>query len=206
MTSISPTATSLACPAERAPLARVGGWLFRNRGFLPVPFIAVPFVWHGVLAPQSWIFGTAVVAFGEAMRLWGVAAAGPETRRRSRLVTRLVTHGPFAWMRNPLYFGNFFIWNGFSVIAGIQWFLPIAVAVFALEYMPIVRYEEAVLEATFGDDYLRYKERTRRWLPVAPAAEATGSLCWRTAWRSERSTLIQFAVLAAVLALSQVMR
>jgi protein-S-isoprenylcysteine O-methyltransferase Ste14 len=200
MTSISPTATPLACPAEQALLARMGGCLFRHRGFLPVPFIAVPFVWHGVMTPRSWLLGILVVAFGETLRLWGVAAAGAETRRRSRLVTRLVTHGPFAWMRNPLYFGNFFIWTGFSVVAGIHWFLPIAVVVFALEYTPIVRYEEAVLEATFGEEYLRYKERTRRWLPVAPAAEPTGTLCWRAAWKSERSTLVQFVLLAAVLA------
>jgi protein-S-isoprenylcysteine O-methyltransferase Ste14 len=206
MTSISPTATSLACPAERELLARLGGWMFRHRGFLPVPFIVVPFLWHGSMAPVSWAFGSLFVAFGESLRLWGVAAAGSETRRRSRVVTRLVTYGPFAWMRNPLYFGNFFIWTGFSVIAGIRWFLPIAVVVFALEYTPIVRYEEAVLETTFGDEYLRYRERTRRWLPVAPAPEPAGPLCWRTAWRSERSTLLQFAALAAVLVVSKVWR
>jgi hypothetical protein len=69
-----------------------------------------------------------------------------------------------------------------------------------------VRYEEAVLETTFGDEYLRYKGRTRRWLPVAPASDGKGSLCWKTAWRSERSTLIQFVVLASVLAISHVVR
>jgi protein-S-isoprenylcysteine O-methyltransferase Ste14 len=206
MTSISPTAAPAACPAEDALLARLGGWLFRHRGSLPVPFIVVPFIWHGAMATSSWTFGTLFVAFGETVRLWGVAAAGAETRRRSRAVTRLVTHGPFAWMRNPLYAGNFFIWAGFIVIAGIERFLPIAVAMFALEYATIVRYEEAVLEATFGEEYLRYKRRTTRWLPVAPAAEPAGPLCWKTAWRSEKSTLLQFAVLAAVLAASQLTR
>ena len=206
MTSISPTATSLACPAEQAWLARLGGWLFQHRGILPVPFIVVPFFWRGSMTPRSWAFGLLVVALGESLRLWGVAAAGPETRRRSRGVTLLVTHGPFAWTRNPLYFGNFLIWNGFSLIAGLQWFVPIAVGVFALEYTPIVRYEEAVLEATFGDDYLRYKRRTPRWLPVARSEGSDGALSWRTAWKSERSTLVQFAVLGTVLSLSQLVR
>ncbi|MFI5231128.1 MAG: methyltransferase family protein [Gemmatimonadales bacterium] len=206
MTSISPTATSLACHAEQAWLARLGGWLFRHRGILPVPFIVVPFVWRGVMTPRSWALGLTVVALGEALRLWGVAAAGAETRRRSRVVTRLVTHGPFAWTRNPLYFGNFFIWTGFSLIAGLQWFIPIAACVFALEYTPIVRYEEAVLETTFGDRYTRYKKRTPRWLPVVRRAVSRGPLSWRTAWRSERSTLMQFAVLGTVLSLSQLVR
>lgn len=206
MTSISPAATAPVCAAEHTQSARLGAWLFRNRGFLPVPFIVVPFIWHGTMAARSWTFGLLFVAFGESIRLWGVAAAGAETRRRSRTVTRLVTYGPFAWMRNPLYFGNFFIWTGFSVIAGLNWFLPVAAVVFALEYTPIVRFEEAVLESTFGGEYLRYKALTSRWLPVAPARAGTGPLCWKTAWRSERSTLIQFAVLAAILAVVQVSR
>jgi len=206
MTSISPTVTTLAPDAELKLTARLGSWLFRHRGVLPVPFVAVPFIWHGDMAPSSWAFGLLLVSFGESLRLWGVAAAGAETRRRSRRVRMLVTHGPFAWMRNPLYLGNFLIWTGFSIAAGIQWFLPVAVAVFAIEYTPIVRYEEAVLESTFDDEYRRYKERTPRWLPVAPASAPTGPLCWRTAWRSECSTLVQFAVLAVVLAVSQVTR
>lgn len=203
MTSISPTATSLACPAERETLARLGGWLFRHRGVLPVPFIVVPFIWRGEMTGLSMALGVVFVVWGETLRLWGVAAAGPETRRRSRMVSRLVTHGPFAWMRNPLYVGNFFLWTGFSVIAGIQWFLPVAVAIFALEYTPIVRYEEAVLETTFGAEYLRYRERTPRWLPLAPPVEPPGALSWKTALRSERSTLLQFVMLAAVLAVSR---
>jgi protein-S-isoprenylcysteine O-methyltransferase Ste14 len=206
MTSISPTATSLACPAEHEALARLGGWLFRHRGVLPVPFIVVPFIWRGDMTGLSMALGVVFVVMGETLRLWGVAAAGPETRRRSRMVSRLVTHGPFAWLRNPLYFGNFFIWTGFSVIAGIQWFLPVAVMVFALEYTPIVRYEEAVLETTFGAEYVRYRDRTPRWLPVAPASEPHGPLSWHSAWRSERSTLLQFVMLAAVLAFSRAAR
>jgi protein-S-isoprenylcysteine O-methyltransferase Ste14 len=203
MTSISPTATTLACPTESAALVRLGGWLFRHRGYLPVPFIVVPFIAHGERVLSQWVFGALFIACGEAMRLWGVAAAGAETRRRSRVVTRLVTYGPFAWMRNPLYFGNFFVWTGFSVAAGIHWFLPVAVAMFALEYTPIVRYEEAVLESTFGDEYTRYKKRTSRWIPSSPEGTATGPMSWPAAWRSERSTLIQYAVLAAVLATRQ---
>jgi len=203
MTSISPTATALARPAEHALLVRVGAWLFRNRGILPVPFIAVPFFWRGAMAPSGFVFGALFVALGESLRMWGVAAAGAATRRRSRDVTRLVTYGPFAWMRNPLYFGNFFIWSGFTIVAGLNWFLPIAVVVFAIEYTPIVRFEEAVLETTFGDEYLRYKALTPRWIPVAPAGGPRGPLCWRTAWTSERSTLLQFAVLTTVLVLRQ---
>jgi protein-S-isoprenylcysteine O-methyltransferase Ste14 len=134
---------------------------------------------------------------GEAWRLAGVAAAGSVTRRRSRNVQRLVTYGPFAWNRNPLYNGNFLIWTGFGVISGVLWFLPIVVVLFALEYSFIVRYEEGVLESIFGDEYLTYKQRTPRWIPRPPAVAVTGEFDWVEAWRSELSTFIQYIVLLA---------
>ena len=102
-----------------------------------------------------------MILVGEAIRLAGVAAAGTVTRRRSRDVQRLVNYGAFAWCRNPLYVGNWFVWMGFTVISGVLWFLPVATLIFALEYYYIVRYEEGVLESIFGDEYLAYK-RARR--------------------------------------------
>ena len=44
MTFISRTTAAVASPAEQEWVARLGGWLFRHRGILPVPFIVVPFV------------------------------------------------------------------------------------------------------------------------------------------------------------------
>src|SRR5215211_5261936 len=136
--------------AERSPAARIGAVLFRHRGWLPVPFLLVPLLARGIMEPLNWIVGIVLIAVGEAIRLSGVAAAGTVTRRRSRTVQRLVTYCVFAWMRNPLYVGNFLIWIGFTLISGVLWFLPVAVLLFALEYTLIVRYEEGVLESIFG--------------------------------------------------------
>jgi protein-S-isoprenylcysteine O-methyltransferase Ste14 len=171
--------------------------MFRNRGWLPLLFLAVPLLAPGDLSPRRWLIGGLLVALGEAVRLAGVAAAGTVTRRRSRNVQRLVTYGIFAWVRNPLYVGNFLAWMGFTVISGVLWFLPVAAVVFAIEYTLIVRYEEGVLETIFGDEYLAYKRRTPRWFPRPPAARDSGEHHWGEAWRSEISTLLQYAVLAA---------
>jgi len=119
------------------------------------------------------------------------------TRRRSRNVQRLVTYGPFAWSRNPLYNGNFLVWMGFGVISGVFWFLPIVVVLFAIEYTLIVRYEEGVLESIFGDEYLDYKARTPRWIPRPPATHTRGETDYAEAWRSEISTFMQYAALIA---------
>lgn len=195
--------TNAAAPviseAERSTAARIGQVLFKNRGWLPVPFLAVPLLVPGAQTVTSWSVGLGLVALGEAIRTAGVAAAGTVTRRRSRDVQRLVTYGAFAWCRNPLYVGNFLAWMGFTVVSGVYWFLPVALIIFAVEYTFIVRYEEGVLESIFGQVYLDYKAKTPRWFPRPPKPEdAQGEFFWAEAWRSEISTFLQFAAIILV--------
>ena len=196
-------ATPEISEAERSTSARIGAVLFRHRGWLPVPFLLVPLLARGVMEPMNWVVGFALIVLGESFRLSGVAAAGTVTRRRSRTVQRLVTYGIFAWMRNPLYVGNFLIWIGFTVISGALWFIPVAVLLFAVEYTLIVRYEEGVLESIFGQEYLRYKARTPRWIPRPPGTDDDGEHHWGEAWRSEVSTFLQYLVIIALLIAKQ---
>lgn len=189
MTSIS--------PAEQTRAARAGATLFRLRGSLPLPFLLVPLLAPGKQTATGWTVGALLILTGELVRLTGVAAAGTTTRRRSRGVQRLVTYGIFSWVRNPLYVGNFLIWTGFVTGSGVLWFLPLAVALFAIEYSLIVRYEEGVLESFFGAEYLVYKQRTPRWIPRPPGKPVTGPHDWGEALRSEISTFAQFVALAA---------
>jgi protein-S-isoprenylcysteine O-methyltransferase Ste14 len=189
--------------AEQRSAARWGGVLFRNRSWLPVPFLLVallvpahPTVWH-------WIVATVLIVIGEWIRLAGVAAAGTVTRRRSRNVQRLVNYGIFGWTRNPLYVGNFLIWMGFVIASGVVWFLPIAIVIFAVEYTLIVAYEEGVLESIFGAEYLEYKQRTPRWFPGKPAVKETGQHDWAESWRSEISTFMQYVALIVAFYIKQ---
>ncbi len=193
--------TNVAAPviseAERSTAARIGQVLFKNRGWLPVPFLAVPLLVPGAQTVTSWTVGLGLVALGEAIRTAGVAAAGTVTRRRSRDVQRLVTYGAFAWCRNPLYVGNFLAWMGFTVVSGVYWFLPVALLIFAVEYTFIVRYEEGVLESIFGQEYLDYKKRTPRWFGRPPRGSTSGPHDWSEAMWSERSTILQYIALVA---------
>jgi protein-S-isoprenylcysteine O-methyltransferase Ste14 len=181
--------------AEQTRAARIGAILFRYRGFLPVPFLAIPLLAPGEQTGRGWLIAILFIVAGEAIRIAGVAAAGSVTRRRSRNVQRLVTYGVFAWMRNPLYVGNFLIWIGFVIGSGVFWFLPIAIVLFAIEYTFIVRYEEGVLESIFGAPYVEYKTRTPRWIPRSPGTRVDGPHDWREAMRSEVSTFAQYAAL-----------
>jgi protein-S-isoprenylcysteine O-methyltransferase Ste14 len=187
VTSISPSEQSLA--------ARIGAVLFRYRGFLPVPFLLVPLLVPGPQTTNGWLAAGIVILVGELFRIAGVSAAGTVTRRRSRDVQRLVTYGVFSWMRNPLYVGNLLIWAGFMIGSGVLWFLPVALVLFAFEYTLIVRYEEGVLESIFGAEYLSYKEKTPRWIPMPPRNLSTGEHDLGEALRSEISTFAQYAAL-----------
>lgn len=183
--------------AEQTRAARIGAFLFKYRGFLPVPFLLIPLLAPGTQTRTGWLLAALFILAGEALRMAGVAAAGTVTRRRSRDVQRLVTYGVFSWMRNPLYIGNFLIWIGFVIGSGVLWFLPIALALFAIEYTLIVRYEEGVLESIFGAEYVEYKRSVPRWFPRPPKARANGGgpHDWGEALRSEVSTFAQYAAL-----------
>ena len=203
--SPAPTQSSpaSASAAEQSASARVGAVLFRNRSWLPVPFLLVALLAPAHPTATHWIAGAILIVIGEWTRLAGVAAAGTVTRRRSRNVQRLVTYGIFGWVRNPLYVGNFLIWMGFVVISAVMWFLPIAILLFGIEYTLIVAYEEGVLESIFGREYLDYKATTPRWVPRPPRHREQGPHDWAEAWRSEISTFLQYGALVAVFALKQ---
>ena len=192
--------------AETTLAARIGAVLFRYRSWLPVLFLAIPLLAKGDASASRWIIGGFLIAAGELYRLAGVAVAGTTTRRRSRNVEKLVTHGVFGYTRNPLYNGNFLVWMGFVVISGVLWFLPAAVLLFAAEYSLIVRYEEGVLETTFGRRYLDYKHCVPRWIPSKPDYPPTGDANWGEAWRSEISTFLQYAVLIAAFVAKDLLR
>jgi protein-S-isoprenylcysteine O-methyltransferase Ste14 len=199
----APAAMTMVSAAEQTRAARIGAWLFRYRGVLPIPVLLVPLCVHGSMTPFTWGAGLAAVAIGELMRLSGVAAAGPATRRRTRCVPHLVTDGPFAWARNPIYIGNAIVWTGVAIATGVLWYVPLAVVAFAVEYGFIVRYEEGVLESTFGTAYLAYKQRTPRWIPRWPSfgPRAVGRHHdWRAACLSETSTLVNCAAAIGVVA------
>ena len=197
-TSRTPDLQREISAAELTPSARIGAVLFKNRGWLPILFLGVPLLSPGDTSPNRWVVGAFLIVLGEAFRLAGVAAAGTTTRRRSRNVHRLVTYGIFSWSRNPLYNGNFLVWIGFCLISGVMWFLPIAVLLFGLEYSLIVRYEEGVLESTFGREYLDYKNNVQRWFPNKPDEPVTGEHDWKEALRSEISTFLQYLALIAL--------
>lgn len=78
--------------------------------------------------------------------------------------TALVVDGPYRLSRNPIYLGMAALYVGLAFLLGILWsllFLPFVLI--AVDRLIIAR-EEPYLERKFGQDYVEYKERVRRWI------------------------------------------
>lgn len=76
----------------------------------------------------------------------------------------LVFRGPYRFTRNPMYLSLTFVTLGFAFWFNVAWILlGLIAAVLVIDRMVITK-EESYLERRFGDAYLGYKARVRRWL------------------------------------------
>lgn len=170
---------------------KLGEILFKTRGYLPVPFIIVALIWA---EPSSIliIIGVIMVMFGEIIRIWGVSYAGCATRTRNVGAKKLVTNGPFAFVRNPLYLGNMLMYNGVMVLSGSL--LPYSlffIFIFSfIQYHFIVKLEEGKLGELFGAEYIHYYNDVPRFFPKPIPYKNRSNFIpdLKGAMKSERST------------------
>jgi len=117
-----------------------------------------------------WAYGLlgAVVLATQAWRIWAAGFVGRPARGGRPAGEALVTAGPYAYVRNPMYIGTVIGLLAFAGMSGL-WYAVLAVAVMlALVYGGAVLQEEAFLSARFGEEYARYREAVPRLLPAFP--------------------------------------
>lgn len=139
--------------------ARLRAFLVRRRTFLG---IAAAFALLAVADPEPHhlILGVGLMAAAHTLRL---LSSGYLSKDEA-----LVTDGPFAWCRNPLYLGNYLVTVAFVAMSG-QWLaLPVVLLLSLATQIPTVAYEEQFLRAKFGAQFERYCKRVPRWLPRVP--------------------------------------
>ena len=190
---------------ELTPWEKLGGAFFRARSATPVVLIAVAVLWPTPGGLSLWRAAAAAVliAAGEICRFAAVGVAGKCTRTRGANVKELVTDGPFARVRNPLYVGNFILAYGLVVLSKVTWLLWAFPAAFFLQYAAIVAWEERVLSGSFGAAYEDYRREVPAWIPSRrPFARPSAHAFRRDiAWRSERDSLRAIAIVATALVL-----
>ena len=148
--------------------------------------------------------GPGLVLMGQALRLWSVRHIGTVSRTRTSRFGPLITDGPYAVLRNPLYVGNGLLWTGFTVWSALLWMLPIVWGVFVLQYGAITRWEEERLRGHFGSSYEAYAHIVPRWRPqwraLGRAVNTSARHPWREVFFSERGTLLAVGVMSLLLA------
>lgn len=108
-----------------------------------------------VAAGSVWLVLSAVRTLGKQ---WAIAA---------RLVEghKLITEGPYRWVRNPIYTGMF----GMLLATGLavsRWIiLPVAIVLFVIGTVIRVRSEEHLLREAFGEEFEEYTKRVPAVLP-----------------------------------------
>jgi len=78
--------------------------------------------------------------------------------------TEIVTSGVFQRSRNPIYLGMLLLYTGIAILANSLWILILVLPFAIILQKGVIEPEEAYLEQKFGDEYLRYKARVRRWI------------------------------------------
>lgn len=117
--------------------------------------------------PRTFLaIGTLLVLLGFALILW---AFGNFRRAGTailpvRSTTQIVERGPYVFTRNPMYLGMTAVYTGIALAFALDWAVILLPGVLAVVYLYVIRKEERYLSAKFGQEYLDYKKRVRRWI------------------------------------------
>jgi len=118
------------------------------------------------LGPLAYWLGWASIGLGLTGFVWALAAIWGHhtTVNPYKAASNLVTHGPFARSRNPIYTSDWFVYVGITLLLGTAWPLLLAPLVWLVMRYGVIAHEEAHLLAKFGDEYRTYCRQVKRWL------------------------------------------
>ena len=115
---------------------------------------------------RYWMGGILIVGSIAFFGLWSIVLF----RRSGQNVNpwkptpQIVERGPYRITRNPMYLQMVIACVGFAILLSNPWMLLATPVVGWLLQILAIRPEEAYLERKFGQPYLDYKQRVRRWV------------------------------------------
>lgn len=141
--------------------------------------------------PKLFWAGLPFIAVGAAIRIW---SAGYLTK-----LSDLVTAGPFALCRNPLYVGSFLGCVGYLIICNnlIAWL--VAIPLFWAFHGGAVAYEEKLLREKFGEPFDDYCARVPRFLPKIGSMSGSGGFSFGQVMYNREYTGFGASVIVTVL-------
>lgn len=142
-------------------------------------------------------FSFCLVVGGLGLRAWAGANAGIHTRSKTIEAPRLITCGPYAYVRNPIYLGSIVLGMGMVGLLGDPRLLPVSAGVFALLYFAIIPAEEQFLRTAFGGEYQAFCSNVPRLIPRLrpwPGSVRQAPANWRAARGDLRIGLLLVAI------------
>ena len=149
-----------------------------NIKFVPVAQVVVAALFMfaiSAITPNYNIISSYNSMIFAALALLGVilvALGGKEFRKHDTTVNpidptqtaSLVTSGIYQYTRNPMYVGFVLVLLGFAVYLGsVLSLVVIALFIWSISTYQIIP-EEQALEAKFGEVFVEYKKKVRRWV------------------------------------------
>jgi protein-S-isoprenylcysteine O-methyltransferase Ste14 len=145
--------------------------------FFPPPLLYAIIFIVGVLLQRVWpvrilpppvgrTAGIVCIVAGVTLIVWSIQTFW---RARTSILpvrpsTAIVTGGPFRFTRNPMYVALALLYLGAAFWLNMLWLLLLFPALIFLVQFYVIAREERYLERKFGEEYLQYKSRVRRWM------------------------------------------
>ena len=142
---------------------RMQGALVFGALFLAIFFSKGMFsCWKNELLDESLdAAGIALLLFGFLFRIAARGYKEEETDSGNKLVTT----GPYAIVRNPMYFGTLMIGVGIVLVLLKPWAILVFALGFLIIYAPQTRKEENILLNKFKEQYSDYRKKTPKYFP-----------------------------------------
>lgn len=117
--------------------------------------------------------GLIISIAGQALRIWGAGYVEKVARKNTVSYLPLITHGPYYYVRHPLYLGNILGMTGFAISAAAFLTVPASIVVILINsliatgiILLIIQHEEPALLVLHDDVYVKYKQLTPQLLPA----------------------------------------
>lgn len=172
----------LPTAAELAP------WRVRS-GYV----VAVLYAWFADPTTPSLVLGSMIAALGLLIR----AAAAGYLRKNEKLITS----GPYAYTRNPLYFGSALLALGL-LVAGNSWIAALLVIAYVGVFYPaVIRFEAQHLRKLHGMIYDDYAAHTPLFFPRLTPSPAMAADAAPFSWELYKANREHQAAIGAAIAI-----
>ncbi|MBN1535748.1 MAG: isoprenylcysteine carboxylmethyltransferase family protein [Anaerolineales bacterium] len=161
---------------DQSAVAREGKWSIILRPILFLCMLALVAFYAVADSPSSWLtvplpewlrwLGVGLGFFSLALLVWVHHTLREywSTTLQLRNSHTIITRGPYAWVRHPMYSVLMLCFLGLALVSEI-WLLLLWAVLSPVFFNRIAGIEEMMMKEQFGDEYLAYMNQTGRFFP-----------------------------------------